>query len=184
MTTAATPPQPPPPPAPARSPGRGPFQGANQVPAPSRRPHHRVSARRVKGQVRSSSEFCNPAPCGVRHLGGAYIQSAGTLFSDDAMTLAHDAARGLPRAINNIATQALLAARKLRDQPNPTRARGRRPRRPARRLGDHSVAERATRFTSVRDEIPAPRLRRPGHGVLREHGVAWDLAHLLYIVRQ
>ena len=33
-----------------------------------------------------------------------------TLFSDDAMTLVHDAARGLPRAVNNIATQALVAA--------------------------------------------------------------------------
>jgi type II secretory pathway predicted ATPase ExeA len=33
-----------------------------------------------------------------------------TLFSDDAMTLIHDAARGFPRAVNNIATQALVAA--------------------------------------------------------------------------
>ena len=33
-----------------------------------------------------------------------------TLFSDDAMTLVHDVARGLPRAVNNIATQALVAA--------------------------------------------------------------------------
>ena len=32
------------------------------------------------------------------------------LFSDDAITLIHDAARGLPRAINNIALQALVAA--------------------------------------------------------------------------
>ena len=32
------------------------------------------------------------------------------LFSDDAVTLIHDAARGLPRAVNNIATQALVAA--------------------------------------------------------------------------
>lgn len=35
---------------------------------------------------------------------------ADTLFSEDAMTLIHDAARGLPRAVNNIATQALVAA--------------------------------------------------------------------------
>lgn len=33
-----------------------------------------------------------------------------TLFSEDAMTLIHDAARGLPRAVSNIATQALVAA--------------------------------------------------------------------------
>ena len=32
------------------------------------------------------------------------------LLSDDAITLIHDAARGLPRAVNNIATQALVAA--------------------------------------------------------------------------
>jgi type II secretory pathway predicted ATPase ExeA len=32
------------------------------------------------------------------------------LFSDDAITLIHEAARGLPRAINNIALQALVAA--------------------------------------------------------------------------
>ena len=29
---------------------------------------------------------------------------------DDAITLIHDAARGLPRAVNNLATQALVAA--------------------------------------------------------------------------
>ena len=42
-----------------------------------------------------------------------HLQLAGrtdTLFSDDATTLVHDAARGLPRAVNNIATQALVAA--------------------------------------------------------------------------
>ena len=33
-----------------------------------------------------------------------------TLFSDDAITLIHEAARGLPRAINNIGLQALVAA--------------------------------------------------------------------------
>ena len=32
------------------------------------------------------------------------------LFSDDAIALIHDAARGLPRAVNNLATQALVAA--------------------------------------------------------------------------
>jgi type II secretory pathway predicted ATPase ExeA len=31
------------------------------------------------------------------------------LFSDDAVTLIHEAARGLPRAVNNIALQALVA---------------------------------------------------------------------------
>ena len=32
------------------------------------------------------------------------------LFSDNAVALVHDAARGLPRAVNNLATQALVAA--------------------------------------------------------------------------
>jgi type II secretory pathway predicted ATPase ExeA len=32
------------------------------------------------------------------------------LISDDAVTLIHQAARGLPRAVNNIALQALVAA--------------------------------------------------------------------------
>ena len=32
------------------------------------------------------------------------------LFSDDAITAIHQAARGLPRAVNNLAIQALIAA--------------------------------------------------------------------------
>jgi len=35
---------------------------------------------------------------------------ADTLFSDDAVALIHQVARGLPRAINNLALQALVAA--------------------------------------------------------------------------
>ena len=33
-----------------------------------------------------------------------------TLFSDDAVTLLHQASRGIPRALNNLAVQALVAA--------------------------------------------------------------------------
>ena len=33
-----------------------------------------------------------------------------TLFSDDAISLIHQVSRGLPRAVNNIAVQALVAA--------------------------------------------------------------------------
>lgn len=33
-----------------------------------------------------------------------------TLFSDDALTLAHQVSRGLPRAVNNLAVQSLVAA--------------------------------------------------------------------------
>ena len=32
------------------------------------------------------------------------------LFSDDATTLIHQTSRGLPRAVNNLAIQALIAA--------------------------------------------------------------------------
>ncbi len=48
---------------------------------------------------------------------GAYINHhlnlagrADTLFSDDATALIHQVARGLPRAVNNLAVQALIAA--------------------------------------------------------------------------
>ena len=33
-----------------------------------------------------------------------------TIFSDDAIARVHEAARGLPRAVNNLARQALVAA--------------------------------------------------------------------------
>ncbi len=36
--------------------------------------------------------------------------SCDTLFSDDAIDLVHQVSRGLPRAVNNLAVQALIAA--------------------------------------------------------------------------
>jgi type II secretory pathway predicted ATPase ExeA len=42
-----------------------------------------------------------------------HLQLAGrsdTLFSDDAIALVHQVSRGLPRAVNNLAVQALIAA--------------------------------------------------------------------------
>ena len=54
--------------------------------------------------------------------GGSEIERAGfaldylearhadTLFSDDAVTLVHQTSRGYPRAVNNLALQALVAA--------------------------------------------------------------------------
>ena len=41
-----------------------------------------------------------------------HLQLAGrsdTLFSDDAVALIHQTARGIPRAVNNLAVQALIA---------------------------------------------------------------------------
>jgi len=42
------------------------------------------------------------------HLGLA--GRSDTLFSDDAVTLIHQTSRGLPRAVNNLAIQSLIAA--------------------------------------------------------------------------
>lgn len=42
------------------------------------------------------------------HLGLA--GRSDPLFSDDAIELIHQTSRGLPRAVNNLATQALVAA--------------------------------------------------------------------------
>ena len=60
-----------------------------------------------------------------------HVKLAGrtdTIFSDDAVTLIHDASRGLPRAVNNLATQTLIAAYAsqqvdLRRELRPRRAR-------------------------------------------------------------
>ena len=43
---------------------------------------------------------------------GHHVKLAGRsdkLFSDDAVALIHEASRGLPRAVNNLATQSLIA---------------------------------------------------------------------------
>jgi len=42
-----------------------------------------------------------------------HVKLAGrsdTIFSDDAVALIHEASRGLPRQVNNLATQSLIAA--------------------------------------------------------------------------
>ena len=44
----------------------------------------------------------------AHHLGLA--GRSDTLFSDDAIALIHQVSRGLPRAVNNLAVQALVAA--------------------------------------------------------------------------
>ncbi|MFD8262575.1 hypothetical protein ACFV19_27490 [Streptomyces griseoluteus] len=44
----------------------------------------------------------------VHHL--ALAGRSDTLFSDDAITLIHDTSRGHPRAVSNLAVQALLSA--------------------------------------------------------------------------
>lgn len=48
-----------------------------------------------------------------QHPGSAEFREAGrsdTLFSDDALALIHQVSRGIPRAVNNLAVQSLVAA--------------------------------------------------------------------------
>ena len=40
----------------------------------------------------------------------ALAERSDALFSDDAITLIHQTSRGYPRAVNNLALQALVAA--------------------------------------------------------------------------
>lgn len=52
-------------------------------------------------------------PSGDRLLRQHHLQLAGRsdpLFSDDALSLVHQTSRGIPRAVNNLAVQALIAA--------------------------------------------------------------------------
>jgi type II secretory pathway predicted ATPase ExeA len=45
---------------------------------------------------------------GPHHL--KLVDRSDALFRDDAITLIHQVSRGLPRAVNNLAVQALVAA--------------------------------------------------------------------------
>ncbi|MFF4962314.1 hypothetical protein [Streptomyces sp. NPDC001222] len=49
-----------------------------------------------------------PGPSGPSRRTTAWKCTAP--FSDDAITLIHDTSRGYPRAVNNLAVQALLSA--------------------------------------------------------------------------
>lgn len=41
---------------------------------------------------------------------GVHVGRSDVLFSDDALALVHQVSRGLPRAVNNLAIQSLVAA--------------------------------------------------------------------------
>jgi DNA modification methylase len=69
------------------------------------------------------------------------------LFSDDAITVIHDAARGLPRAVNNLATPG--PGRRLR-RPQDHRGRSQRPDR------RHRSHDRLTSATPARTPRPRP----------------------------
>jgi len=89
-----------------------------------------------------------------------HVKLAGrsdTIFSDDAVALIHDASRGLPRQVNNLATQTLIAAYATRAPPAPRSPRSppndRRadlPVRPARAVGGQSPAGARAATTTAR----------------------------------
>ena len=69
----------------------------------------------------SSSSMPPRRSCGYLRHRLALAGRSDTLFSDDAATLIHQTSRGYPRAVNNIAVQALVAAfaagKNLVDEP-------------------------------------------------------------------
>jgi hypothetical protein len=76
------------------------------APAPGR-------VRRVGSGDRAALHDHPDGPTGDRRIHRPRIRLAGrtdTLFSDDAVLLIHEASRGLPRQVNNLATQSLIAA--------------------------------------------------------------------------
>ncbi len=79
----------------------------------------RATARGKVGPIRVLQAHCTRSQVGpnqqrtVGPVQSATATLAGrsdTLFSDDATTLIHQTSRGYPRAVNNIALQALVAA--------------------------------------------------------------------------
>ena len=72
-----------------------------------------------------------------------HVKLAGrsdTLFSDDAIALIHEASRGLPRAVNNLATQTLIAAYAPEQVDLRRELRPRRARRDHRRMTGDSIS--------------------------------------------
>ena len=75
-------------------------------------------ARRVDGLVEAREVLAaNPLPPMTPEETGSYLRHhvtlagrSDTLFSDDATALIHQTSRGYPRAVNNLALQALVAA--------------------------------------------------------------------------
>ncbi|MGH3688370.1 MAG: hypothetical protein ACRDSM_25660, partial [Pseudonocardiaceae bacterium] len=66
-------------------------------------PHHRCGHHKTSPHRSTSLQPKSPRFEGID-------SRSDTLFSDDATTLIHQTSRGYPRAINNLALQALVAA--------------------------------------------------------------------------
>ncbi len=69
-----------------------------------------IDAAAVAADLRGGRLGC--PSCGSSYV-AHHLKIAGrsdTLFSDDALALVHQVSRGLPRAVNNLAVQSLVAA--------------------------------------------------------------------------
>ena len=98
----------------------------------------------------------------IRH----HLEQAGRtaeLFTDEAITQIHQAARGKPRTVNNICTAALIAT-----------AGAGRPRRPRLRQGRHRRSHR-DRLSAPRDTLNTrPRPAAPGGAFTLTHALTSD----------
>ena len=85
----------------SRPPRRFPAQAAPSFAAPLRQGQRRKVSHLHSNRQRLTAHSATTSSSAGR---------SDPLFSDDAITLIHEAARGLPRAVNNIGLQALVAA--------------------------------------------------------------------------
>src|SRR6266516_5891579 len=87
-----------------------PGRRAHRPPRRSRRPRHAGLPPHRRADNHQSGPSLSPLPTTLPDL--PEFREAGradTLFSDDAAALIHTTARGYPRAVNNLALQALVA---------------------------------------------------------------------------
>lgn len=66
---------------------------------------------RLSGRGAQLLDLATPQPVGqAPAVAGAAAGPSDTLCSDDAIALIHQVGRGIPRAVNNLAVQSLVAA--------------------------------------------------------------------------
>src|ERR1019366_919438 len=73
-------------------------------------PAHRGPLHHARHDPRGDRQLHDPPPHPPRPGRPPPAGRSGPLFSDDATALIHATSRGLPRAVNNLAIQALIAA--------------------------------------------------------------------------
>ena len=109
--------------------------------------------------TRALSRTCRPAPCtspGMRSSRTCAADAtmplglagrSDTMFSDDAVALIHQVSRGLPRAVNNLATHAPIAALRHRQKHRRRVLHARRGHRSHRRIAHRHPDEKADNLT-------------------------------------